>query len=210
MVEAGRWVLRTACAQNAAWQAKGLPPVRVAVNLSAQQFYRGDIVRTVREALDESGLAPQWLELELTESLTLDDTDTTLRVMGELKAIGVKLSLDDFGTGWSSLSYLKRFPLDRIKIDRSFVRDIVHDHSTAAIVHSILDLARQLKLDCVAEGVETAEQLAHLRGEHCPEIQGFLFSRPVEAGEIAALLCPDNLHPAFMKPVLLAHSTAAE
>ena len=210
MVEAGRWVLRTACAQNAAWQAEGLPPVRVAVNLSAQQFYRGDIVRTVREALDESGLAAEWLELELTESLTLDDTDTTLRVMGELKAIGVKLSLDDFGTGWSSLSYLKRFPLDRIKIDRSFVRDIVNDHSTAAIVHSILELARQLKLECVAEGVETVEQLAHLRGEHCAEIQGFLFSKPIAAGEIAALLCPKTLCPEFMKPALLAYGTAAE
>ncbi|WP_157138857.1 putative bifunctional diguanylate cyclase/phosphodiesterase, partial [Asticcacaulis biprosthecium] len=184
MVEVGKWVLRTACAQNAAWQKQGLPKVRMAVNLSAQQFYRGDIVATVREALEETGLAPEWLELELTESLTLDDTDTTLRLMGDLKALGVKLSLDDFGTGWSSLSYLKRFPLDRIKIDRSFVRDIVNDHSTAAIVHSILDLARQLDLDCVAEGVETEEQLQHLRGERCPGIQGFLFSKAVAAADI--------------------------
>ena len=211
MVEVGRWVLRTACAQNAAWQAQGLPKVRMGVNLSAQQFYRGDIVRAVREALDESGLAPEWLELELTESLTLDDTDTTLRVMGELKAIGVKLSLDDFGTGWSSLSYLKRFPLDRIKIDRSFVRDIVNDDSTAAIVHSILDLARQLKLECVAEGVETTEQLAHLRGEKCAEIQGFLFSKAVGADDVAKLLGPGGeQNPDFMMPVLVPHSTAAE
>ncbi|MGZ3298054.1 MAG: putative bifunctional diguanylate cyclase/phosphodiesterase [Asticcacaulis sp.] len=188
MVEVGRWVLKTACAQNAAWQAQGLPPIRVAVNLSAQQFYRGDITRAVREALDESGLAAEWLELELTESLTLDDSDTTMRIMRELKALGVKLSLDDFGTGWSSLSYLKRFPLDRIKIDRSFVRDIVNDHSTAAIVHSILDLARSLDLDCVAEGVETTEQLDHLRGERCPGIQGFLFSKAIEAADIPAIL----------------------
>ncbi len=188
MVEVGRWVLKTACAQNARWQAQGLPRVRVAVNLSAQQFYRGDIVRTVREALDESGLAAEWLELELTESLTLDDTETTMRIMRELKALGVKLSLDDFGTGWSSLGYLKRFPLDRIKIDRSFVRDLVSDHSTAAIVHSILDLARSLDLDCVAEGVETAEQLERLRQERCPGIQGFLFSQAVEARAVPQML----------------------
>ncbi len=188
MVETGRWVLRTACAQNAAWQAQGLPKARVAVNLSAQQFYRGDIVRAVREALDESGLSPEWLELELTESLTLDDTEVTLKIMHELKAMGVKLSLDDFGTGWSSLAYLKRFPLDRIKIDRSFVRDIVNDASTAAIVKNILDLARLLHLDCVAEGVETHEQLRYLRESHCPEIQGFLFSRPLDAEGIPAVL----------------------
>ncbi len=188
MVETGRWVLRTACAQNAAWQAQGLPPVRVAVNLSAQQFYRGDIVRTVREALDESGLAPEWLELELTESLTLDDTEATLQIMQALKAMGVKLSLDDFGTGWSSLAYLKRFPLDRIKIDRAFVRDIPGDASTAAIVRNILDLTRLLNLDCVAEGVETQAQLQYLRDCQCPEIQGFLFSRPLEASAIPDLL----------------------
>ena len=188
MVETGRWVLKTACAQNAAWQARGLPKARVAVNLSAQQFYRGDIVRAVREALDESGLAPEWLELELTESLTLDDTETTLKIMHELKAMGVKLSLDDFGTGWSSLAYLKRFPLDRIKIDRSFVRDITTDDSTAAIVKNILDLARLLNLDCVAEGVETRDQLRFLRDSQCPEIQGFLFSRPLCAENIPAVL----------------------
>ena len=108
--------------------------------------------------------------------------------MEELKAMGVKLSLDDFGTGWSSLGYLRRFPLDRIKIDRSFVRDIVNDHSTAAIVHSILGLARDLNLDCVAEGVETAEQLEHLRRENCAEIQGYLFSRPVEVAQVEDLL----------------------
>jgi diguanylate cyclase (GGDEF)-like protein/PAS domain S-box-containing protein len=188
MVEAGRWVLRTACAQNAAWQARGLPRVRMAVNLSAQQFYRGDVVRSVRDALDETRLAPEWLELELTESLTLDDSDATLHIMRDLKEMGVCLSLDDFGTGWSSLAYLKRFPLDRIKIDRSFIRDLTGDASTAAIVHSILDLARQLDLDCVAEGVETEAQLAHLRGENCPAIQGFLFSPAVVADEVPAFL----------------------
>lgn len=188
MVEVGRWVLRSACNQNAAWQAEGLPPVRVAVNLSAQQFYRGDIVAAVRDALDESSLAPEWLELELTESLTLDDTDATLRIMSELKELGVAISLDDFGTGWSSLGYLRRFPLDRIKIDRSFVRDLVSDPDTAAIVHSILDLARQLNLECVAEGVETVEQLEHLRLKQCAEMQGFLFSKGVASEDVRAIL----------------------
>ena len=188
MVEVGKWVLKQACLQNAAWQAQGHPPVRIGVNLSAQQFYRGDIVRTVEEALQQSGLAPEWLELELTESLTLDDTEATLRIMRELKALGVMLSLDDFGTGWSALGYLSRFPLDRIKIDRSFVRDLINDSSTAAIVNSILDLARQLNLDCVAEGVETAAQLEHLRLNRCPGIQGFYFSQGVEMENVPAIL----------------------
>ncbi|WP_084578839.1 putative bifunctional diguanylate cyclase/phosphodiesterase [Sphingomonas azotifigens] len=195
MVEVGRWALRSACAQAAAWQAQGLPPVRVAVNLSAQQFYRGDVVGAVREALETAGLAPEWLELELTESLTLDDGDSTLRIMNELKALGVALSLDDFGTGWSSLGYLRRFPLDRIKIDRAFVRDLLSDSDTAAIVHSILDLARRLGLDCVAEGVETPEQLDHLRRERCPSVQGFLYSQGLPAADVAMLLRAGRAEP---------------
>ncbi|PSJ43050.1 putative bifunctional diguanylate cyclase/phosphodiesterase [Allosphingosinicella deserti] len=188
IVDVGRWVLETACRQCAIWHAEGKPPIRIAVNLSAQQFYRGDIVGTVREALRLAGLDPQWLELELTESLTLDETETTLRIMQELKALGVTLSLDDFGTGWSSLSYLRRFPLDRIKIDRSFVRDLTTHSSTAAIVHSILSLARNLGLDCVAEGVETREQLSHLQRELCSEFQGFLYSEAVPAEDLSNLL----------------------
>lgn len=188
IVDVGRWVLETACRQCAVWHAEGRPPLRIAVNLSAQQFYRGDIVATVSEALRVAGLAPRWLELELTESLTLDETDTTLRIMQDLKALGVTLSLDDFGTGWSSLSYLRRFPLDRIKIDRSFVRDLTTHSSTAAIVHSILSLARNLGLDCVAEGVETREQLSHLQRELCSEFQGFLFSEAVPAEDLSKLL----------------------
>jgi diguanylate cyclase (GGDEF)-like protein/PAS domain S-box-containing protein len=188
IIDVGRWVLRTACAQNAAWQAQGLPKVRVAVNLSAKQFYNGDILEAVRDALEISGLEPHWLELELTESLTLDGSETTLRIMHQLKALGVHLALDDFGTGWSSLSYLRQFPLDRLKIDRSFVRDLVGDASTGAIVDCILDLARSLNLHCVAEGVETHEQLARLRIGHCPEVQGFLFSAAVPASEVPHLL----------------------
>jgi EAL domain-containing protein (putative c-di-GMP-specific phosphodiesterase class I) len=188
IVEVGHWVLKTACRQNAQWQADGLPPVRMAVNLSAQQFYRGDIVRSVKEALEESGLASTWLELELTESLTLDDTETTLRIMGELKQLGVSLSLDDFGTGWSSLSYLRRFPIDRIKIDRSFMRDVTTHPNAAAVVQSILHLAKSLGLGCIAEGVETPEQLEYLQQQLCSEIQGFLFSKPLPAQEMLALL----------------------
>jgi EAL domain-containing protein (putative c-di-GMP-specific phosphodiesterase class I) len=186
-VDVGRWVLDTACRQCAAWREEG-KALRVAVNLSAQQFYRGDIVDTVRAALEAAGLDGDALELELTESLTLDESETTLRIMENLKALGVTLSLDDFGTGWSSLSYLRRFPLDRIKIDRSFVRDLTTHSSTAAIVHSILALAHSLGLDCIAEGVETRDQLVHLQRELCSEFQGFLFSEAVPAAEIPPLL----------------------
>ena len=186
--EVGQWVLESACRQCSAWHAEGRPAIRVAVNVSAQQFYQDDIVSTVRHALRSADLEPQWLELELTESLTLDESETTLRTMEELKAIGVTLSLDDFGTGWSSLSYLRRFPLDRIKIDRSFVRDLTTQSSSAAIVHSILELARSLGLECVAEGVETVEQLNHLQRELCSEFQGFLYSQAIPAEEISLLL----------------------
>ena len=187
MIDVGRWVLERACRQNVEWQAAGLDPVRVAVNLSAQQFYRDDLVETVAQTLAETGLAPEWLELELTETLTLDDAEATLRIMRDLKGLGVALSLDDFGTGWSSLAYLRRFPLDRIKIDRTFVRDLAHHKSTAAIVHAIVDLARRLGLDCIAEGVETEEQQRLLQQELCPNMQGFLFSRPLSAADMTAL-----------------------
>ncbi|MEO6216874.1 MAG: EAL domain-containing protein [Sphingomonas sp.] len=188
MVEVGEWVLKTACRQNAAWQAEGLPPVRMAVNLSAQQFYRGDIVRIVEEALTESGLAAEWLELELTESLTLDDTETTIQIMRALKTLGVSLSLDDFGTGWSSLSYVRRFPLDRIKIDRSFMRDVTTHPNAAAVVQSIMHLAQSLGVGCVAEGVETSAQFDYLQQELCQEIQGFLLSEPLPAAEMPEML----------------------
>lgn len=188
MPEVGEWVLRTACRQNVEWQAKGLVSLRTAVNVSAQQFYRGNIVEIVRAALTESGLDPQWLELELTESLTLDESETTLHIMAQLKDLGVTLTLDDFGTGWSSLSYLRRFPLDRIKIDRSFMRDVTTHQNAAAVVHSILNLAQSLGLSCIAEGVETHDQLHYLEEQLCSEIQGYLFSHPLPAEEMPMLL----------------------
>ena len=188
MPQVGQWVLRTACCQIAAWHKEGLETIRLAVNVSAQQFYRGDIVKTVEQVLRETGLHPQWLELELTESLTLDDSETTLTIMRELKAIGVCLSLDDFGTGWSSLSYLRQFPLDRIKIDRSFLRDLASQPAAEAVVRTIINLGRNLGLACTAEGVETAQQFDYLRKQNCPEIQGFLYSPALPAEDCSVLL----------------------
>jgi diguanylate cyclase (GGDEF)-like protein/PAS domain S-box-containing protein len=188
MEEVGEWVLRTACLQNVAWRKEGLPRVRVTVNVSAQQFYRGNIVGTVERTLRETGLEPEWLELELTESLTLDDSETTLKIMQDLKRIGVSLSLDDFGTGWSSLSYLRKFPLDRLKIDRSFMRDIASEPAAEAVVRSILSLGQNLGLDCVAEGVETRQQLDYLKKQMCTEMQGFLYSPALPGAECGALL----------------------
>jgi diguanylate cyclase (GGDEF)-like protein/PAS domain S-box-containing protein len=188
IAEVGNWVLHTACMQNAAWQREGLPPLRMAVNLSVHQFYRCDIVHAVGQALSDSGLAAEWLELELTESLTLDDTEVTIKRMHELKQLGLCLSLDDFGTGWSSLSYLRRFPLDRIKIDRSFMRDVASHPTAAAVVRSIMSLARNLGLACIAEGVETTDQLRYLQNHMCPEIQGFLFSPAVSGKDLVSLL----------------------
>jgi EAL domain-containing protein (putative c-di-GMP-specific phosphodiesterase class I) len=187
MVEVGNWVLRTACKQNAAWQKEGLPPVRMMVNLSSTQFYRGNIVSNVRKALSESGLDPEWLELELTESLTLDGSESTIKTMRALKRLGVSLSLDDFGTGWSSLSYLRRFPIDRIKIDRSFLRDVASEPTAEAVVRSIINLGRDLGLACVAEGVETSEQLNYFRQQHCEEVQGFLYSPAVPEADCRLL-----------------------
>ena len=186
--DVGRWVLKTACLQNVAWQKQGLPHIRMAVNVSAQQFYRGDLVQTVREVLKESQLDPKWLELELTESLTLDDSETTLNIMNELKSLGLSLSLDDFGTGWSSLSFLTRFPLDRLKIDRSFMRDITTQPAAEAVVTSIIDLARNLGFTCIAEGVETREQLEYLERKRCGEIQGFLYSPALDGTECGNLM----------------------
>jgi diguanylate cyclase (GGDEF)-like protein/PAS domain S-box-containing protein len=188
IVDVGNWVLKTACLQNVAWQKEGLPPVRVSVNVSAHQFYRSDLVICVEEALRQSQMDPRWLDLELTESLTLDDSETTINIMHRLKSLGVALSLDDFGTGWSSLSCLRRFPLDRIKIDRSFIRDILSEPAAKAVVSSILDLAHNLGLSCIAEGVETEQQLEYMEMKKCPEIQGFLYSPALPASACAAFM----------------------
>lgn len=188
MAEVANWVLQTACVQNALWQREGLAPIRIAVNLSSTQFYRANIVSAVKRALQHSGLQPKWLDLELTELLTLDDSETTLKTMLALKETGVTLSLDDFGTGWSSLSCLRRFPIDRLKIDRSFLPDLAAEPAAEAVIKSILNLARDLGLTCVAEGVETPQQLDFFRRQNCTEAQGFLFSPAVPESEFRALL----------------------
>jgi len=182
----GAWVLEQACRANKAWQEQGLGPWVVAVNLSAVQFHDGKLVPTVARALEVSGLAPHWLELEITESVLMDDPEKVVGVLEELKALGIKLSIDDFGTGYSSLAYLKRFPIDKIKIDRSFVSDIHHDPNDAAIVRMVISMASELERKVIAEGVETQEQADFLRLHCCDEIQGYFYSPPMPGHEVPA------------------------
>ena len=185
IVPIGDWVLREACRQMVAWRKAGLPEFIVAVNLSAVQFRRSDLESTVVNALEKSGLDPGMLELELTESILIRDTEKTLATVRRLKAIGVRLSIDDFGTGYSSLSYLKRFAVDKLKIDQSFVRDLARDPEDAAIVRAIIQLAISLGLRTVAEGVEDEALVHHLRLHKCDEAQGYHFARPMPAAEFA-------------------------
>ena len=188
IVPLGEWVLHEACRQAVAWQADGLPSLRMAVNLSAVQFRRGDVQHAVTAALQDSGLAPQLLELELTESLLIRDTDSVLASVRQLKQQGVRLAIDDFGTGYSSLSYLKRFDIDKLKIDQSFVRDLAGDPDDAAIVRAVIQMAHSLNLETLAEGVEDAATLAQLRAFACDEVQGYHFARPMPAAECAGYL----------------------
>ena len=188
IVPIGAWVLRTACAQAQAWCAAGLGPLRLAVNLSARQFSEPDLVARVGAVLAETGLAPSCLELELTESMFMNDVALAVELLHALKGLGVTLSIDDFGTGYSSFSYLRRLPIDVLKIDRAFIDDITGDAGNAAIVASIIALAYNLKLRVIAEGVETAQQLALLRSHGCDEMQGYYFSRPLPAAQFEQLL----------------------
>jgi len=184
----GEWVVRQACFQNKAWQNAGLDPVRVAVNVSASQFKAGTVAQVVRAALHDSGLAACWLEVELTESVMLGDSSASEAQMAELRALGVSLSLDDFGTGYSSLGYLSRFPLDKLKIDQTFVRNITTEQRSAAIAQATIALAQGLSLAVVAEGVETVGQRDFLGTLGCDVLQGYLYGRPVPAFEMAQLL----------------------
>ncbi|MFA7242283.1 MAG: EAL domain-containing protein [Sulfuricellaceae bacterium] len=177
----GEWVMRTACAQNKAWQDAGFPLMHIAVNLSGRQFKQKNLVGVIKGILAETGLDAEYLELEITESVIMEQATETIATLGEMKALGLQLSIDDFGTGYSSLSYLKRFPIDTLKIDRSFVRDITTDEDDAAITTAVIALAHSLKLMVIAEGVETAEQLAFLSAHGCDEMQGYYFSRPLTA-----------------------------
>ena len=171
-----------------AWHDEGGPRVPVAVNLSAVEFKQGDLVSEIAGVLTASGLAPHYLEIELTESVLMDHAGHTLQTLEALRALGVRLSVDDFGTGYSSLAYLKRYPIDKLKIDRSFVRDIPGDSDDVAIATAIIQMARSLQLHTVAEGVETQEQLDMLRNLGCNQFQGYLVSRPVDAAGARAWL----------------------
>jgi diguanylate cyclase (GGDEF)-like protein/PAS domain S-box-containing protein len=182
------WVLREACRQNKAWQDEGLPPARMSVNLSARQFQQRDIRVLVTSVLAETGLAPHYLEIELTESAIMHNGEDTVTTLSELAALGISIAIDDFGTGYSSLSYLKRFPVDRLKIDRSFVADIGSPGGNETITSAIIALAHSLELRVIAEGVETAAQLDFLVARDCDEMQGFFFSQPLPASEIPSLL----------------------
>jgi EAL domain-containing protein (putative c-di-GMP-specific phosphodiesterase class I) len=185
IIPIGEWVLHTACAQARKWQDEGLPAVPVAVNVSAMQFRHLGFLELVRGVLHDTALPPQYLELELTESLILSNADVMLLRLNELKEMGVRLAIDDFGTGYSSFSYLRQFRVHKLKIDRSFVRDVCSDSDDAAITGAIISVAKSLNLRVIAEGVESEEQVAFLRAHHCDEIQGYYFSKPLLPNEFA-------------------------
>ncbi len=184
----GQWVIRTACLQNKAWQDQGLPPMRVAVNLSPRQFTDDRLPRSIAAILKETGMEPAWLELEITESMIMHDVDKTMQKLNLLGKTGIRIAIDDFGTGHSSLAYLKRFPIDTLKIDRSFIRDLPGDAEDKAITTAIIGMGKSLDLTVVAEGVETADQLEFLRAHGCDEYQGYFFSKPVPAEKFTELL----------------------
>ena len=188
IVTIGAWVLSTACAQAAAWLAQGLPPLRIAVNLSPCQFAQPDLVQQITDILAQTGFDARYLELEITESLLMQDVEQAIETMTALKEMGVMLAIDDFGTGYSSLSYLQRFPIDRLKIDRAFVSAITSDTGSASIALAVIAMAHSLELGVVAEGVETSEQQMWLAKNTCDEIQGYLISRPLPLQELAQLL----------------------
>nr|WP_122582370.1 EAL domain-containing protein [Pseudomonas viridiflava] len=184
----GEFVLRKACWQACEWQRQGMAPIRVSVNLSVHQLRQGKLVSLVRQVLEETGLSPQWLELELTESQLLDSVEHIIATFQQLRDLGVKLAIDDFGTGYSSLSYLRRFPVDYVKIDRAFISGLGDGTEDAAIIQAIISMAHSLGLKVVAEGVENQSQLEFLRSHGCDEVQGYLISRPIEATAMAGIL----------------------
>jgi len=179
----GDWVIREACRQARVWQLQGVPSLRVSVNLSASQFRSGDLVDSIRRALNDAALEARYLEVEITESAVMSDPEQSTAVLEQLSAMGVLVSVDDFGTGYSSMSYLRRFPIDKLKIDRVFVNEIVSRPEDASIVRAIVSLAHSLNLKVVAEGVETPAQLDFLNAAGCDEYQGYHFSRPLPAAD---------------------------
>jgi diguanylate cyclase (GGDEF)-like protein/PAS domain S-box-containing protein len=188
IISLGDWVMRTACAQNMQWQDAGLTPMRLSVNFSARQFQQPTFITDVAQILKDTNLDPRWLELELTESSIMKDPEEAIEKLHELKLMGIKVAIDDFGTGYSSLNYLKRFPIDTLKIDKSFVSDVCKDPHDTAIVRAIINLGHALDLTVIAEGVETKEQLQYLSALECDAVQGFLFSKALSAAAFEELL----------------------
>jgi diguanylate cyclase (GGDEF)-like protein len=188
IVPIGDWALREACRRNKAWQEAGLPPMTICVNVSARQFMERNWVGRVADALRDSGLEARYLELELTESLIMQDAEQAVETMKELQRLGVQLSIDDFGTGYSSLSALKRFPVGRLKIDKSFIDNLPDDENDKAVVSAVISLGQKLKLQIIAEGVETEAQAAFLRENNCDEMQGYFFSKPLPASDIEEMI----------------------
>lgn len=188
IVKIGEWVLRSACIQNRAWQLAGLPPMRISVNLSARQFEQPNLVELISQIMQESSLHPSYLELEVTESFLMTDINHSTKILKQLRELGIWLALDDFGTGYSSLNYLKRFPVNMLKIDRSFVQDVASNPDSAAVTDAIIALAKSLQLKITAEGIETQQQRNYLQKRGCHEGQGYYFSVPVSAEKITELL----------------------
>ncbi|MGL5794708.1 MAG: putative bifunctional diguanylate cyclase/phosphodiesterase, partial [Waterburya sp.] len=188
IIPIGEWVLKTACAQNKTWQQMGLTPIKISVNLSVRQFQQPNLVTVIGNILQQTQLSPSSLELEITESVTMQNTELAKTILKQLHEMGISLSMDDFGTGYSSLSYLKQFPFCTLKIDRSFVKDLLTSAEDIAIVDAVLTLGQGLNLDVVAEGVETEELKELLKNLGCQYIQGYLFSKPLPAEEATKLL----------------------
>lgn len=188
IIPVGEWILRTACSQNKAWQEAGYEPIVVSVNISNRQFNQRNMIEVVAQALRDANLHPEYLELEITESMIMQDTEESIAILHEFKNMGMQISMDDFGIGYSSLNYLRFVPLNALKIDRSFVMNLATNRSDAAIIEAIIALAHSLNLKVIAEGVETEQQLTFLRSRGCDEVQGFLLSRPLPVEEISRFL----------------------
>ena len=211
IVPIGAWVLRTACDQAMLWQRGGLAPIRVAVNLSPLQLKSEDLLTMIDSTLQATGLDPRLLELEITETAVMDDPEVAQERLEQISDRGIRIAMDDFGIGYSSMSLLKLFPVDTLKVDRSFVRDLVTDRDDRAIIVAIIAMAKAVGIRIVAEGVETEEQLAFLRKEGCDEVQGFLFSRPLPVEQLMAVFASVGLEPAlrYDEPVPSARRTEA-
>ncbi len=188
IIPIGEWVLKTACYQIKEWVKSGYSSLLMAVNLSGHQIGNKGLVKALLDIIEETGMEPKNLELELTESILMENAESSIELMDKLKDAGLRLSVDDFGTGYSSLSYLKRFSIDKLKIDKSFIDDVIADGDAAIIASTIIAMGQKLNLKVIAEGVETVEQLRFLQEQGCDEIQGYLFSKPVSAAEITQML----------------------